>query len=82
MPTGLLIDGQWRFTDRTLDVFNPANDQSLASIADATVADALDAVSAAHTASDRWAAAAPRTRAEVLRKAFEIMTAEIDDAPD
>ncbi len=79
VPTGLLIDGQWRFTDRTLDVFNPANDQPLASIADATVTDALDAVTAAHTAFDPWAAAAPRTRAEVLRTAFEIMTAEIDD---
>ena len=31
------------------------------------------------TAFAPWAAAAPRTRAEVLRTAFEIMTAELDD---
>jgi len=38
------------------------------------VSDALDAVSAAHDALPGWAATPPRQRAEVLRKAFELMT--------
>ncbi len=79
VPTGLLIDGEWRPTARSMEVTDPATGQPLSSIADASVADALDAVSAAYTAFGPWAAAAPRTRAEVLRTAFEIMTAELDD---
>jgi len=39
------------------------------------VSDALDAVSAAHAALPAWAGTPPRQRAEILRKAFELMTA-------
>ena len=78
VPSGLLIDGEWLTSDSTLDVFDPASDQFLARVADASPADALDAVAAAHTAFGPWAAAAPRARSEVLRKAFEIMSAELE----
>src|SRR4029077_153118 len=37
--------------------------------------DGLDAVSAAQAALPAWAATPPRQRAEILRKAFELMTA-------
>ena len=78
-PTGLLIDGEWRSTDRTLDVVDPASNRLLTTVADASLGDAADAVTAADAAFGPWAATAPRARAEVLRRAFEIMTAEIDD---
>jgi succinate-semialdehyde dehydrogenase/glutarate-semialdehyde dehydrogenase len=55
-------------------VLYPATEEPLAEVADGTVSDALDAVSAAHAALPGWAATPPRQRAEVLRKAFELMT--------
>src|SRR5258708_39457135 len=57
---------------RSLD---PATEEPLAEVADGTVDDALDAVGAAHAALPAWAATPPRQRAEILRKAFELMTA-------
>ena len=36
-------------------------------------------MTAASDAFQTWSQSAPRQRAEVLRKAFEIMTAEIED---
>ncbi len=46
---------------------------------DATIPEALDAVAAAHDAAGSWAATSPRERAEVLRRSFDLMSAEIED---
>ena len=75
VPTGLLIGGEWAKGSATFPVLDPATEEPLAEVADGTVSDALDAVSAAHDALPAWAATPPRQRAEVLRKAFELMTA-------
>jgi succinate-semialdehyde dehydrogenase/glutarate-semialdehyde dehydrogenase len=75
VPTGLLIGGEWTKGAATFPVLDPATEEPLAEVADGTVSDALDAVGAAHTALPGWAATPPRQRAEVLRKAFELMTA-------
>lgn len=77
--SGLLVDGEWLSGERTLDVFDPATGDRLSTIVDATEANARDAVAAAHAAAGPWAQTAPRTRAEVLRRAFEIMSSEIED---
>ena len=74
VPTGLLIGGEWAKKSETFPVLDPATEEPLAEVADGTVSDALDAVSAAHAALPGWAATPPRQRAEVLRKAFELMT--------
>jgi len=74
VPTGLLIGGEWAKGSATFPVLDPATEEPLAEVADGTVSDALDAVSAAHDALPAWAATPPRQRAEVLRKAFELMT--------
>jgi succinate-semialdehyde dehydrogenase/glutarate-semialdehyde dehydrogenase len=74
VPTGLLIGGEWAKKSETFPVLDPATEEPLAEVADGTVSDALDAVSAAHDALPGWAATPPRQRAEVLRKAFELMT--------
>lgn len=78
-PTGLLIGGEWLQTDTRLPVTDPATLDVLAEIADASVADGLAAVMAAHDAFQTWGSTPARQRAEVLRRAFEIMTAEIED---
>ena len=78
-PSRLLIGGEWVDTDQHLDVHNPATEELLSAIGNASVEDALQAVGAAHDAFGSWAGTSPRERAEVLRRSFEIMTAEIED---
>jgi succinate-semialdehyde dehydrogenase / glutarate-semialdehyde dehydrogenase len=78
MPTKLYIDGDWRDAsdNGTFDVINPANEQVIAKVASATVDDARSALDAAAGAFADWAARKPRERAEILRKAFELISAE------
>ena len=73
--TGLLVAGRWReaASGAVLAVDDPATGEVVATVADAGVQDALDAVEAAAAAGPAWAATAPRRRAEVLRRAFELM---------
>ncbi len=74
-PTGLLIGGQWSAgRSGTLPVMNPATEDALTEVADASPEDALEAVGAAADALPKWAATPPRQRAEILRRAFELMT--------
>lgn len=80
-PKGLFIDGEW--VDATgggvLDVFDPATGAVIASIADATAEDAMRALDAAVAAQDSWASTAPRDRAELLRRAFDLVRERADD---
>ena len=81
VPRGILINGQWRDSSdgRTFDVIDPATSLVLASVADAAAADGMLALDAAAAAQDGWAKTAPRYRAELLRAAFERVTALADD---
>jgi len=80
MIADLFIDGQWRAgqSGRRFPVIDPADGSTVAEFAIASEQDCLDAVAAAERASAGWAATAPRERGEILRAAFEIMTAEKD----
>jgi succinate-semialdehyde dehydrogenase / glutarate-semialdehyde dehydrogenase len=75
-PTELFVGGQWVAASDggRFDVVDPATGSAVASVADGTVDDALAAVTAAYDAGPGWAATAPRARAEVLRRAWELMT--------
>ncbi len=77
-PTGLLIGGEWQQTQKRIQVMDPATFTVLAEIGDAEVADGLDAVAAAHDAFQTWSVTPARQRAEILRRAFEIMSAELE----
>jgi succinate-semialdehyde dehydrogenase/glutarate-semialdehyde dehydrogenase len=74
--TGLYINGAWRAASdgAEIQVLDPASEEVIASVASASVEDGLAAVEAADRAQPAWSAAAPRRRAEILRKAFELMT--------
>jgi succinate-semialdehyde dehydrogenase/glutarate-semialdehyde dehydrogenase len=61
------------------DVLDPATGQALTSVADGSVDDAIAAVDAADAAAESWAATPPRERAEILRRAWELMTEQADD---
>ena len=81
VPTGLFIGGKWRDSSdgRTLDVEDPSTGQTLASVADATIADGAAALEAAVAAQSDWAATAPRERGEILRRAFMAITARAEE---
>jgi succinate-semialdehyde dehydrogenase/glutarate-semialdehyde dehydrogenase len=81
VPTELFIGGQWLAASdgRRIDVVDPATGEPLATVADASVADGLAAVAAAHAALPGWAATPPRQRGEVLRHAFELITHRAED---
>lgn len=79
--TDLYINGTWEkpASGERFDVINPATEEVLASVASADIADADAALDAAEAAMKDWAARTPRARAEVLRKAWELMTARLDE---
>ena len=79
VPTQLMIGGELVDAADRFEVLDPATTAVLAEVGDATVADALTAVEAADAAFGPWSSASPRERAETLRRAFDIMTAEIED---
>jgi len=78
MHKDLLIGGQWVPAASRLPVFDPATGEVLAQVANATVTDGLAAVSAAYEAFASWGYTPARVRAEILRRTFEIMTAEVE----
>ena len=77
-PTSSLIDGQWVKGKATFAVTNPATGAKLADVADLAADDALRAIDAAHTAFPSWAARTAKDRAAILRRWFELITAETE----
>jgi succinate-semialdehyde dehydrogenase/glutarate-semialdehyde dehydrogenase len=75
VPTDLWIGGKWRKAsdNQRFDVIDPATEKKVASVASATVEDAIAAVDAASGAFAGWAARKPRERGEILRKAYELI---------
>ncbi|MET0812009.1 MAG: NAD-dependent succinate-semialdehyde dehydrogenase [Microbacterium sp.] len=81
VPDGLFIGGQWRAAsgDRTLRVFDPATGRVVKTIADASPEDGKAALDAAVAAAADWAATPARTRAEILRRAFDLLQERKED---
>jgi len=79
--TNLYLNGAWHeaTNGERFDVINPATQDVLTSVASAQIADADAALDAAQAAQADWAQRPPRQRAEVLRKAFELMTARLPE---
>jgi len=80
VPKQLYIAGEWRDGERgTFEVEDPSTAEALCSVADASPADAKAALDAAVEAGPEFAATAPRDRGEILRRAFELVTARRDE---
>jgi succinate-semialdehyde dehydrogenase/glutarate-semialdehyde dehydrogenase len=81
VPTELYIGGRWRPATGagTLPVEDPATGETLVEVADAQPADALAALAAAAERQAEWGAWAPRERGEILRRAYEALTARADE---
>jgi len=72
------IAGQWRASEKRFPVYNPANQQVIAHVPDLGAAETEEAVAAAHKAFPDWAGKAAKERAQILRKWFDLMTADLD----
>ncbi|MGB3733334.1 MAG: NAD-dependent succinate-semialdehyde dehydrogenase [Ilumatobacter sp.] len=84
MQTQLFIDGTWRAgaTGETFAVTDPATGDHIADVAAGTPDDATAACAAAGVAQRSWAAVAPREKAEILRRGFELMVEHTDELAD
>src|SRR5918994_7428196 len=81
VPTQLFIGGAWRGASggATLVVEDPSTGEALVEVADATPDDATAALDACVAAQAEWAAHPPRERGEILRRAWERITARADE---
>ncbi|MEV7607700.1 NAD-dependent succinate-semialdehyde dehydrogenase [Paenarthrobacter sp. NPDC089322] len=80
LHTELLIDGIWQTaaSGATFPVENPANHEIIAHVADGGPEDATLAIQAAGRAQAEWGKSTPRERADILRRAFELVIANTD----
>jgi len=81
VPTRLHIGGVWAEAadGARFEVTDPSRGTVLTSVADATPQDGARALAAAHDAQRAWGRTPPRERAEILRRAFELVIARADD---
>ena len=75
LRTQLFIGGEWcdAADGATFPVEDPSTEETIAEVASATVEDVTRAVEIAHEAGREWASRVPRERAEVLRRAWELL---------
>jgi succinate-semialdehyde dehydrogenase/glutarate-semialdehyde dehydrogenase len=75
VPRDLLIGGRWETAagGRRVEVEDPATGAPLCSVADASPADCIRALTAAVQAGPGWAARTPRERSRLLRRASDAL---------
>ncbi len=81
VPDGLFIGGEWcpAISGSTLVVHDPATGEVIKTIANAAVEDGAAALDAAVNAAVAWAKTPPRERAEIMRRAFDLIQEHKDD---
>lgn len=80
LQTDLFIDGAWQkaASSATFPVENPATHEIIAHVADGGPEDAARAIEAAGRAQAAWGKSTPRERADILRRAFDLVVANTD----
>ena len=80
VPKKLLIGGDWvDGSEGTLPVEDPATQETLTEVADASPDDAVKALDAAVDTQKEWQRTPPRERGEILRRAWEEITERADE---
>jgi succinate-semialdehyde dehydrogenase / glutarate-semialdehyde dehydrogenase len=81
VPVELFIGGLFRpaSSSATFPVEDPSTGETLVEVADAVPSDALAALTAAAEGQAEWAAWPPRERGEILRRAFEALSARAEE---
>jgi succinate-semialdehyde dehydrogenase/glutarate-semialdehyde dehydrogenase len=77
-PSAALIDGQWVTSPKTFAVTDPATGAELAAVPDLGPEEAKRAIDAAAKALPAWSAKTAKERATILRRWFDLITAEIE----
>jgi succinate-semialdehyde dehydrogenase/glutarate-semialdehyde dehydrogenase len=77
----VLIDGAWQDAGDGVrfEVHNPANDSCVGSVPGCGAADVERAIAAAHTAFPGWRDTSAKTRAQLLRRWFDLILVHRDD---
>ncbi|WP_417261076.1 NAD-dependent succinate-semialdehyde dehydrogenase [Celeribacter sp.] len=79
METRAYVNGVWVEGKKTFPVENPATGEVIAHVADLSAEDVAMAIDAAYVAQRVWARADVKTRANTLRKLFDLMVENADD---
>ena len=77
-PTAALIDGQWVTSAKTFPVTDPATGAEVAAVPNLGAEDAARAIDAAAKALPAWSAKTAKERATILRRWFDLVTAETE----
>lgn len=81
VPTQLFIAGEWHNSEsgERIAVEDPSTGQVLSHVADGGPRDMMAALDAAAKTQEVWAASSPRERSDLLRAAFDHITARADE---
>src|SRR5437763_718615 len=81
VPKKLYIGGEWRdgSADGSIPVEDPATEETIAEIADASAEDASAALASCVENQAEWQHTPPRDRGEILRRAWELITERAED---
>ncbi len=81
MRTQLFIDGKWVNGSKSdsFEVTDPATGQTIATVSSGEPSDAVKACDVADLAQKLWAQTAPRERAEILRRCWEVLLKHRDE---
>jgi succinate-semialdehyde dehydrogenase/glutarate-semialdehyde dehydrogenase len=77
-PTAALIDGEWVTSSKTFPVTDPATGAEVATVPDLGAKDAKRAIDAAARALPAWSAKTAKERAAILKRWFDLVTAETE----
>jgi succinate-semialdehyde dehydrogenase/glutarate-semialdehyde dehydrogenase len=76
----LFIDGQWRPSKdgRTIPILDPATDETIGTVAHATIADLDEALAAADRGFQIWKNTSAFERSKLMRKAADLLRARVE----
>jgi succinate-semialdehyde dehydrogenase / glutarate-semialdehyde dehydrogenase len=77
-PAAALIDGEWIISAKTFSVTDPATGADVATVPDLGAKEAGLAIDAAARALPLWSAKTAKERAAILRRWFDLITAETE----
>ena len=77
-PAAALIDGEWITSAKSFSVTDPATGEEVASVPDLGTKEVALAIDAASRALPGWSAKTAKERAAILRRWFDLITAETE----
>ena len=78
-PTKALIDGEWVSATETFSVTNPATGEEIARVPNLGPKEATRAIDAASKALPAWSAKTAKERAQIMKRWFDLITAETEN---